>query len=163
MHYHWRDYNPETDGFVENWLDNDGAYFTGCDEGWRSYYEYWLNEPDFNLGKDYWCKIACTDATPCGIIALSEYQGIVIFMEILVPPSLRGQGTGKKMLSDLLDESEKITGRPINSAKAVVFPDNKASRKIFEGAGFTLDHISDEGDALYYKYEKKPPSSNRTD
>ncbi len=75
MYYGYHDYNPLTNGFVEGWLDPDGAYFTGCDEGWRSFYEYWLNEPDFNLGVEYWCKIAFDGADPCGIIALSEYDG----------------------------------------------------------------------------------------
>ncbi len=152
MNFNWRDYDPQTDLFVESWLDSDGAYFTGCDEGWRSFYEYWLNEPDFNLGEDYWCKIAYSGDAPCGIIALSKYQGKVTVMEILVSPELRGKGIGTKMLAEMLEYSVKIIGKTIKLAEAVVFPDNTASRKMFEYNGFTLDRISEEGDAMYYRY-----------
>ncbi len=163
MHFNWRDYDPQADNFIESWLDSDGAYFTGCDDGWRSYYEYWLNEPDFNLGEDYWCKIAYAGDSPCGIIALSKYQGLVTIMEILVSPNLRGQGIGTKMLAEMLEYSEKIIGKTIEFAKAVIFPDNTASRKMFESTGFTLDSISDEGDAMYYMYTNPPSPSTCTE
>ncbi len=82
------------------------------------------------------------------------------FMEILVPPKLRGQEIGKKIFADFIMESEKIISRSVNAGKAVFFPDNRSSRKIFESAGFALDSVSEKGDAMYHKFRRAAISSN---
>ena len=40
MDYVWRDYNPKTMGYIENWLDESAIKLTGLDEGFCDFYEY---------------------------------------------------------------------------------------------------------------------------
>ena len=44
MEYIWRDYDPETMGFVESWLDEAAVKATGLEDGFRDFYEYWAME-----------------------------------------------------------------------------------------------------------------------
>ncbi len=42
MNFAWRDYNPETMGFVEEWIDEVAVKMTGMEDGFRQEYEYCL-------------------------------------------------------------------------------------------------------------------------
>lgn len=148
----WWDYDPETMGFIESWLDDAAVKTTGLDEGFRDFYEYWANEDGYTLGEDFWCKVVSEDAEPFAAIALSEYEGKVIIMELFVDPEKRGLGLGTKLLKELLHDSA-ILGFAIEKSEAVIFPGNKASQRTFEKAGFRHHHTHEDGDALYYVFE----------
>ena len=51
MNYQWRDYEPCGMTFVEAWLDEQAVAATGLDEGFRSFYEYWVKEEVFVPGR----------------------------------------------------------------------------------------------------------------
>ena len=57
MNFIWHDDNPETMGYVENWLDEHAVRMTGMDDGFRQEYEYWSNEDCNVVGENYWCKV----------------------------------------------------------------------------------------------------------
>ena len=41
----WLDYNSSHRETVESWFDSEAVKYTGCDDGWDSFFEYWkLNE-----------------------------------------------------------------------------------------------------------------------
>lgn len=156
MKYVWKDYIPSEMKWVEEWLDEAAVGSTGLEEGWQAFYEYWKDNEEENciLGQNYWCKTAGNSKGAFGIIAFSMWEGSVTVMEMLLAPGCRGQGLGTAMLKELLQEGKTIFGREIQKAEAVIFPDNTASRKAFQKAGFVLDHASEEGDALYYVFSK---------
>lgn len=149
----WRDYAPETMGFIEKWLDDAAIKSTGLDEGFRSFYEYWANEDGYVPGENFWCKVVCEDTEPFAVIALCEHEGKVIIMELLIAPEKRGLGLGSKLLKELLHDCSVI-GFAIEKSEAVIFPGNKASQKAFEKAGFRYHHAHEDGDALYYVFCK---------
>lgn len=149
----WRDYDPETMGYVEDWLDEAAVRSTGLDEGFRSFYEYWANEEGFAPGQNYWCKMVCEDEEPVAVIALCEHEGTVLVMELVVKPEKRGRGIGTRLLKELL-EREEILGFSIGKSEAVIYPDNAASRRAFEHAGFRYHHTHENGTSLRYVYEK---------
>ena len=64
MNFVWCDYNPETMGYIENWLDESAVNSTGLDEGFRNFYEYWANEDGFVVGENYWCKVIFENDEP---------------------------------------------------------------------------------------------------
>ena len=103
MEYIWRDYDPETMGFVESWPDEAAVRSTGLEDGFRDFYEYWAREDGFVVGENYWCKVVFEDDHPFAVIALALYEGKVTVMEMVVDPTKRGQGKGAKMLKELLD------------------------------------------------------------
>ena len=152
MHYVWQDYDPNTMGYVENWLDERAVKFTGLDEGFRNFYEYWANEDGYVVGENFWCKVVCENGRPFAVIAFCHYEQKVTIMEIVVAPEKRGQGSGSNVLEDLL-KGEAIVGADVDKWEAVIFPGNTASQKAFENAGFRYDHAHEDGTALYYVYK----------
>jgi len=151
----WQDYDPETMGYIEKWLDDAAIKSTGLDEGFRAFYEYWANEDGFILGKNYWCKVVSEATEPFAVIALCEHEGKIIIMELFVAPEKRGLGLGTKLLKELL-HGGSVLGFGVEKSEAVIFPDNTASQKAFEKAGFRHHHTHEDGDALYYVYEMAP-------
>lgn len=154
MKYTWKDYTSEQMQTVESWLDTEALKYTGCDEGFDAFYEYWKNSDETTLGADFWCKVISDDAKPFGVIALSLYNGVLTVMEYIIAPVMRGKGYGTTALREFLVNSEQIIGNRIDTAKAVIFPTNIASQKAFEKAGFIFDHAHQDGDALYYRYTR---------
>ena len=152
MRFDWKDYAADTMPFVADWLDDYAVRMTGMDDGWRSFHEYWITEGGMTPGKDYWCKVVYDQATPFAVIALSLYEETYHVMELLVKPEMRGKGVGKALLCDLLSYGETIIGHRIDKATAVIFPNNPASQKAFERAGFVFDHANEDGDAWYFCY-----------
>lgn len=156
MNYIWHDYNPDTMSFVEKWLDESAVNSTGLDEGFRAFYEYWANEDGFIVGENYWCKVTFKNDKPFGVVALCEHNQKIIIMEVLIAPDKRGQGKGSALVAELLN-NEEILGFTIQKCEAVIYPNNKASRKAFEKAGFIYrnSHKDENGDSLLYIYESK--------
>ena len=153
MRFIWRDYDPETMDYIESWLDADAVRYTGLDDGFREFYEYWAKEDGYRVGKNFWSKVVFEKDTPFAVIAFGLYEGKVTIMEIVVAPEKRGQGYGAILLKELLERDE-IIGFFISKAEAVIFPENKASQSAFEKAGFYCHHIYEDGSAMLYIYEK---------
>lgn len=153
MDFIWCDYNPETMGYVENWLDEHAVKMTGMDEGFHQEYEYWFNEDCNVVGENYWCKVVFENGVPFAVIEFGLYEGVVTVMEIIVAPEKRGQGMGSKAIKELLYNAKTIIGIDIERAEAIIYPSNKASQKAFEKAGFKYHHTNEDGDAMTYSYE----------
>lgn len=150
--YIWYDYNPQTMGYIENWLDESAIKSTGLDEGFRNFYEYWAGEDGFIVGENFWCKVVCENDIPLAVIAFCQHEYTILVMEIIVEPQRRGRGIGAKLLKELLG-SKEITGFVIQKSEAVIFPSNIASQKAFENAGYQYHHTYEDGTAMYYVYE----------
>ncbi len=153
MIYTWKDYDPETMGYVEKWLDRKAVKMTGMDDGWRDFYEYWASEEGFIVGENYWCKVIFEDEKPFAVIALSLYEGVTYIMEVLVAPKKRGKGKGSKILKEFLENGKDIIGFNIQKAEATIFPSNEASQKVFSKVGFKHESTHEDGDAMNYVYE----------
>ncbi len=153
MDFTWRDYNPRTMRYIENWLDESAVKSTGLDDGFHDFYEYWANEDGFVVGENFWCKVVFENNEPFAVIALCLYENKGTIMEIVVAPAKRGQGRGSKLLKELL-ENGRIIGFAIHKSEAVIFPGNTAAQKAFVNAGFKYHHTNEDGDAMYYVYER---------
>lgn len=155
MHFQWIDYNDKYADLVDSWLDAEAIQYTGCDDGWESFYEYWKNDGKTVPGETFWCKLIKDDNIPFAVIALSLYDNTYTIMEYVVDPQRRGTGYGTLGLCELLRDSGFIIGKNISHAVAVIYPNNIASWKVFEKAGFVFDHAHPDGDAYYYTYIKE--------
>ena len=157
MNFVWLDYNPNTMGFVEDWLDGSAAQSTGLDEGFRSFYEYWVKEDGFAVGENFWCKVIFENDKPFAVIAFCQHARKTIIMEVLIAPEKRGQGKGSALLKELLGD-EAIIGFTIQKSEAIIYPGNVASQKAFENAGFKYHHShkDGDGDSMNYVYERCP-------
>ena len=152
--YVWRDYDPKAMQYIEDWLDESAVKSTGMDEGFCAFYEYWANEDGFIVGENFWCKVVFENDRPFAAIAFCRHENKIIIMEVLIEPEKRGQGKGSKLLKELLDCKEVI-GFSIQKCEAVIYPDNIASQKAFENAGFRhqYDYKDENGDSMNYIYE----------
>ena len=155
MNYIWRDYHPETMQYIESWLDKSAVESTGLDEGFRVFYEYWVNEAGFAVGENFWCKVVFEDDDPSAVVAFCLQGEEILIQEMIVHPEKRGQGKGSELLKELL-ENKEIVGFAIHKSKAVIFPGNTASKRAFENAGFFQHHIHEDagGVSIHYVYER---------
>jgi RimJ/RimL family protein N-acetyltransferase len=146
--------------FVENWLDESAINSTGLDEGFRAFYEYWSKEDGLIPGENFWCKVTFEEDTPFAVIAFCQHEHKIIIMEVLVAPEKRGQGKGSTLLKELLN-SKEIVGFEIQHSEAVIYPNNVASQRAFENAGFIYhnNHKDENGDSMHYIYEDKSLSA----
>ena len=156
MNFIWHDYNSETMGYVENWLDKFAVRMTGMDDGFRDFYEYWSNEGGCVVGEDFWCKVVFENNEPFAVIACGLYEGTLNIMETFVAPQKRGQGMGSSVINELLHKAKAIIGVDIEKGEAIIYPSNIASQKAFEKAGFKHHHTHEDGDAMTYVYEVNP-------
>ena len=154
MKYEWIDYTSAYKELVDSWMDEDAMRFTGCDEGFDAYYHDCLNDPDTKLGENYWAKMIVADTDPVGIIAIGLWENVFTISEFIVRPGRRGEGVGLAALAELLAQSKNIIGIEMKEANAVIFPNNIASQKAFEKAGFGFHSAHPDGDAWYYRYRK---------
>lgn len=152
--YTWIDYTTAYKEIVDSWLDEDAKRFTGCDEGFEEYYQYWVNDADTKIGENFWAKIIIENGTPVGIIAIGLWEGVFTISEFIICPNKRGNGIGTSVLLELLVHAKRILGIEIQKAHAVIFPNNIPSQKAFEKAGFKFHYEHPDGDAWYYKYQK---------
>lgn len=137
MNFMWIDYSREFAETAESFLDVEAVKMTGIDEGFDDYYSYCANEENTVLGENFWCKVIIKDNAPIGVVALSRApDGEFVLSEIIVSPAMRGQGVGNSVLRELLEKGEDIIGQKIEKAMAVIFPNNTASQRCFEKAGF---------------------------
>lgn len=152
MSYIWKDYTPATMLFIERWFDKIAVNMTGIDDGWRAFHEYWITDGGLNPGIDYWCKVVYDGKIPFAIIAFCLSEETFQIMELLVKPEIRGKGLGSALICELLSDGERIIGHRIEKASAIIYPNNFASQKAFEHAGFAFEYANDDGDAWYYSY-----------
>lgn len=75
--------------------------------------------------------------------------------EFIVCPSMRGKGYGTAILAELLAHPGPLLCTHAELATAVIFPDNPASIRAFEKAGFVYAsrNHDDWGDSLRYEYK----------
>lgn len=152
MRFRWIPYKAEYESLVESWFDEETCSLTGCDGGWADYYSYWNGEEGMKPGENFWAILAAEQEEPCAIFVIAETEGLFTFSECAVDPQMRGQGIGKAALSELLGNSPVILGRTIREAMAVIYPNNPASKKMFQYAGFRYVSAHPDGDVLYFFY-----------
>ena len=151
MNYVWEDYSSKYSEKIEAFLDSEAIKYTGCEDGFDNFYSYWEEE----LRANFWCKVILIENEPIAIIAFAKApDNIFTIQEFIVSPNNRGKGYGSAILKELLAHSKKIIGQDIFVAKAVIYPDNKASQRAFQKAGFVYTGTHSDEDAWYYQYIK---------
>ena len=159
MRFIWREYDPNAMPFVEEWLDEKAIQFTGIDNKWQAFHQYWITDGKMNIGIDYWCKVVYDGGTPFAIIAFCLHEGNLHIMELLVRPEMRGRGYGTLLLRELLSNGKLIIDHKIEKATAIVFSNNRASRKTFEKVGFTSDATNGQDDIKYQYFLQQKAES----
>lgn len=155
MIFKWIDYTTDYSRIVDSWLDLEAKRFTGCDNGWDDFFDYWCNHEDNIKGENFWGKVVFEGSTPFAIITLAiNFNGEFLISEYIVDPKKRGKGYGTAALRELLNNSTDIIGKDIRTAEAVIYPNNIASKKAFEKAGFCFRSMHPDGDASNYRYIK---------
>ena len=153
MKFVWKDYSPDM-SFVEAWIDENTAAMTGIDDSWSSFHNCWINDEEITHNENYWCKTVYENDIPFAVIAFTEYKNLFIIQEVMVRSDFRGKGYGSSLLNELISRGDEIVGRRIERCFAEIFPNNTASQKAFEKAGFVFDHRHTDGNILYYLYDK---------
>ncbi len=152
MRFKWIDYSEEYDDIVESWLDEEAVRLTGIDDGFREYFKYWISDSDTKYGENFWVKVIFENEKPIGVLAIGLWEGEFTIAEIIISPYWRRKGIGSSAISEWIECSSSIIGVSCQKANAVIFPNNIASQKAFEKAGFKFVSAHPDGDAWYYEY-----------
>ncbi len=153
MRFRWRNYDSSDAGLVDSWLDGDAVRQTGLDDGWQSFYDYWMAQSRAGEGKDR-CFLLWQGNMPFAVMYLCVLGGEMILSELVVAPGMRGRGYGTAVIMELLENAVMLVGTPVCAVKAAIFPGNLASVRAFEKAGFSLVSRQRDawGDSLHYAY-----------
>ncbi len=157
MRFHWKHYCNNDADLIHSWLDDDAMIQTGLEEGWEKFYHYWMTESRNGESKDR-CFLISDDNIPFAVIYLAMADSEIVISELIVAPDLRGRGYGAAVINELLGNADQLLNAHATAAKAVTFPNNIASIKAFEKAGFVLmsKHQDEFGESLHYEYKFKP-------
>lgn len=146
------DYEAKFAQLVDSWLDEEAIAMAGIDQGWDRYWED-VKEDAVNFpGCQDFCKVILNDGSPCAAVCYGIFQKTMTISEILVAPEVRGKGIGTKLLSQLIEIARKMGLDCVNCVTAVVYPQNAASRKSFQNAGFQIEGKTEDGVDLIFSY-----------
>ncbi len=153
MRFGWKPYCPGDAGLVDSWLDASAIHATGLEDGWQSFYDYWMTESAAGEGKDR-CFLISYQADPIAVMYIAAMGREITVSEFIVRPSMRGKGYGTAVIAELLTHAGQLLHTSAGLAKAVIFPGNLASIRAFEKAGFVCasENHDDCGDSLNYEY-----------
>ena len=152
MQYRWLDYVSDYAPLIDSWLDDDARRYTGCDDGWEDYFNYWKNDSQTQMGVNFWEKVIFCNDVPLAVVSIGFSENRFTVSEFIVAPDYRNQGHGSVILRELLENGRMILGREVESAFAVIFPNNIPSQKAFQKAVFQFESAHPDGDAWYYTY-----------
>ncbi len=150
MRFKWEHYQNTHETLVDSWLDDVAVNFTGLDDGWKEFYDYWMQEAKESSCKDY-CYIVSENNEPFGVIYIATQDPELTVSEFVVAPNKRGKGYGSAAINELIDNCDTLVSKHIGVAKSVIYPNNIASQKAFEKAGFSFVSTHPDGDAWYYE------------
>ena len=139
---------------IENWFDEEARLYTGIDGSFEELYLYWRGKNNISSENKIWCKVVFQDDNPVAVLLIGCHKEEFTVSELIVAPVDRGKGVGTAVLNELIEHGIDILGKDIISAKAVIFPNNIASKIAFENAGFIYEATHPDGDAEYYVYRK---------
>ena len=148
MKYNWKDYSAEYSEIINSWFDSEALSMTGLDEDFDSYVNA-VTEDSANFPNTTF-KVIFEGDSPVAVAVYGVYDRIVTVMEIVVATNERGKGKGSEIIRDLLQICNETFDETVKQFKAVVFPNNTASQKAFEKAGFYFESAHEDGDAWYY-------------
>ncbi len=151
MRFRWEHYQDTQEALVDSWLDEAAVNFTRLDDGWKVFYDYWMQEAKESSNcKDY-CFIVSENNIPFCVIYAATQDSQLTISEFVVDPDKRGKGYGSAAIKELMDHCSVLVGDHIRVAKAVIYPSNVVSQKVFEKAGFAYVSAHPDGDAWYYE------------
>ena len=150
MKYTWKDYSPKYSEIINLWLDSEALSMTGLDEDFDSYVNAVTEDSDNFPNTEF--KVIFEGDSPIAVTVFGIYDSIVTVMEIVVAPDKRGKGKGSEIIRELLQICNGSFDETVKQFKAVIFPNNIASQKAFEKAGFRFESAHEDGDAWYYVF-----------
>jgi len=123
MIFKWIDYTTDYSRIVDSWLDLEAKRFTGCDNGWDDFFDYWCNHEDNIKGENFWGKVVFEGSTPFAIITLAiNFNGEFLISEYIVDPKKRGKGYGTAALRELLNKVRTSSGKISEQRKRLFTP-----------------------------------------
>lgn len=122
---------PQVKAIYESGIATGNATFEKVSPEWESW-----DKGHLPFGR----LVACEQEEVLGWAALSPVSARAVYkgvaeVSIYVSPQSRGKGIGKMLLNHLIDQSEL---NAIWTLQAGIFPENKASVKLHQGAGFRI-------------------------
>jgi RimJ/RimL family protein N-acetyltransferase len=117
-------------------------------DDWNAYFKAVKDDPDYFL-------LAAYEGAEMVAEIAAEKKGNELAVSVIVDPRLHGKGIGRALLLKLCDEHTSLFGTGITSISAYINPENTASRRCFEKAGFVYIKNDDDGE-MQYSFDVTP-------
>ncbi len=152
MRFQWEPYQSSHEALVDSWLDDTAVEFTGLDNGWKAFYDYWMLDAKENANCRDYCFLVSEQSEILCVIYLATQEETLTVSCCVVAPCKRGKDYGSAIISELVQRCAELIGTHMTVAEAAVFPKNIASQKAFEKAGFAF--ISERSSTQSYRYAR---------
>jgi len=152
MFFKWVDYCEKDEAEIESWMSDEETRLAGFDSIKETHEEY-LSGGEYPYGEEYFCKVVLEESEIIAVVLI--FRGDkhpVTVNEFVVNPAYRNKGYGTKIISELINNVREITGFDSNVFQVCIYPNNKASMRAFEKAGFILAGTHADGDCTYWVY-----------
>ena len=159
MFFKWVDYCEKYEDEIESWMSDDDTRNFATDNI-KEDHEYWSSEYKYN--EEYFCKVIIDESEIIAVILIMRGDENSIHINpFIVNPKHRNKGYGTRIISELINNVRDITGFDSDVFTADIFPNNKASIKVFEKVGFILAGVHISGDCAYWVYPASELESYR--
>lgn len=125
----------------DDWTEVRAIYQEGIASGHATFESSAPDWQDWNAGHLNECRLVATDGTDIlGWAALSAVSGRCVYagvaeVSVYVAAGARGQGVGKRLLTELVTQSEQLG---LWTLQAGIFPENEPSLAIHRHCGFRI-------------------------
>lgn len=157
MQFTWVDYPSQYETELEKWCDETVRHALD-DDSIKKEHEWYLNEINYVLNKNYFCKVVLDGETVVALLMLSIMskdelkkhltETVICIDTFIINPALRQQGYATKVIAEIMQHTEKIVPFDNNIFVAQIHKENDNSKKLFKKLGFhficTDEEIDDD-------------------
>ena len=152
MQFTWVDYPNRYETELENWCDETIRYALD-DDSIKTEHQWYINSNEYTLDENYFCKVVLDGEAVVAFVMLSTRidenkthftENLICIDTFIINPALRHQGYAARIITELVQNTEKIVPFENNVFIAQIHKDNNISKKLFEKLGFLFIYTDAE-------------------
>lgn len=82
MKFIWEKYADKYLELIDSCLDSEAVQYTGLDEGWQAFYDYWICENASYENCESFCYVISCDNEPIAVIFIAVEKKFLLFLNL---------------------------------------------------------------------------------
>jgi len=146
---------------IEAWCDESAIRFALDDDSVKSEHQWYLDSDKYTHGENYFCKIVLDGDTPVALFMLAVFnddtkahltESVVYLDTLIINPTLRNQGYGTKIITEVLRHSDQIIRSSYCVFISQIHKDNDAAKNLAARLGFHFIYTEAEKDNYWFDW-----------